>query len=269
MQKASVSAVVASGFPPGLMRLAYTSGYDGQEDEALFIPPVSGSDWIVCLHGFGGRANQIFVRSDIRQAWLPVYLERGYGVFSPNLRGDSWMNTAAVFDLHELLGYLRLSYGAGRFVFSSGSMGGVGSLIYACHHPGDVSGLDLHGAVCDMSAYHGFCCGIDDPLVHAIGCSIEKAYGGTPEEIPDIYKSMSPCEYANILADIPFFLMHGAEDSVMPVSQSRRLAGLLQDSRLFTYMEIPGGGHDAPLRIERNMIPGFPGPLEWLEHFLK
>ena len=267
MQKVSVSAVNSTGFPEGLQRLCYVSGYDGLEDEALLLPPKEGGWWIVCLHGFEGRSNQIFMRRDIKQSWLPEFLKGGYGVLSPNLRGDSWMNQNSRLDLSELLDYLREDYGARHFIFTSGSMGATGSLIYACHRPEDVSGLDLHGAASDMAAYYAFCNASQDPLVQKVCNSIVMAYGGTPGEAPKVYYEQSALNYASILRGIPFFLMHGSLDSVMPVSQSRRLAAALCDSSRFVYMEVPGGDHNAPLALEGQLLPGHPSSLEWIRSF--
>ncbi len=269
MRQVSVSTVSASGFPAGLARLSYASDYDGVSDEALFLPPTSGDWWVVCLHGFAGHSNQIFVRRDIKQSWLPVFIEGGYGVFSPNLRGDAWMNEAAQFDLQQLLEYLRNHHGARHFIFMSGSMGAAGSLIYSAAHPEDVDGLDLHGCVCDMASYHDFCMSSPLPLAQEVGRSIEVAYGGTPLERPDVYAAQTALNHANVLCEIPFFLMHGSVDSVMPVAQSRRLAAALANSVKFAYMEVPGGDHDAPLSLERNLLPCLHSPLDWIRNFHK
>ena len=267
MRQVSVSKVCASGFPTGLLRLSYASDYDGAPDDALLLPPASGDWWIVCLHGFAGHSNQIFVRRDIKQSWLPAFLEGGYGVFSPNLRGDAWMNEAARHDLRQLLEYLRRNYGARHFIFTSGSMGAAGSLIYAAAHPEDVAGLDLHGTVCDMAAYYRFCNESALPLAQDVCSSIKVAYGGTPLEKPSVYMENSAIMRTDILCGLPLFLMHGSLDCVMPVAQSRRLAAALANSSKFAYMEVPGGDHNAPLSLERNLLPGFTSPLEWIRSF--
>ena len=269
MRQVAVSKISASGFPEGLLRLSYESDCDGFLDEALLLPPSAGEWWVVCLHGFAGHSNQIFVRKDIKQNWLPAFIEGGYGVFSPNLRGDAWMNEAAQFDLQQLLGHLRQHFGARHFIFTSGSMGAAGSLIYAFRHPEDVDGLDLHGTVCDMAAYYESCSESKLPLVNEVRQSLARAYGATPKENPDIYASQSAIRHANVLHGIPFFLMHGSLDEIMPVAQSRRLAAALADSSRFAYMEVPGGDHNAPLSLERNLLPGMTSPLDWIRSFHK
>ena len=233
------------------------------------MPPASSDWWVVCLHGFAGHSNQIFVRRDIKQSWLPVFINGGYGVFSPNLRCDAWMNEAAQFDLRQLLECLRQHHGARHFIFMSGSMGAAGSLIYAVTHSEDVDGLDLHGAVCDMAAYHDFCMESPLPLAQEVGRSIEVAYGGSPLERPSVYAAQSAILRADVLSEMPFFLMHGSLDRVMPVAQSRHLAAALANSAKFAYMEVPGGDHDAPLSLERNLLPGMPSPLDWIRSFRK
>ncbi|MEK6796978.1 MAG: alpha/beta fold hydrolase [Spirochaetota bacterium] len=231
-------------FPPGLRRVTYTNEHDGSHDWALALPGDS-STWAVNLHGHGSHGDQLYTRQDIRDRWLPEFISAGVGILTPNLRGNAWMNDAAVSDLHALIGHIRDACGGERFVFFGGSMGGAGNLIYAIRHPEDVHGVIALGAVSDIASFwqwaknhHG--------TPSAIAKAIADAYGGTPDERPSAYEAHSVIRHHERLS-MPVFLAHGAVDAVMPVSQARQLAEVKYGDARFMYHELPIGDHDAPL----------------------
>ncbi len=263
---ASLSKHEFKGFPEGLLRLDYCSGIDKQPDWAMLLPPKQGiRTWAVVIHGHGSKGNQLYVRPDLQQYWLPEYIQRGLGILTPTLRENAWMSPAAVQDMDALLQFVRHKFDAEKFVFSSGSMGGTSNLIYACQRPQNVAGIIARGAVCDLPAYHAFCrllpgtpeaAAFDQSelartqaIRQEIADSLELHYGGTPAEKPDIYDAHSPLFHTKCLQQIPIYLSHGTADALMPVSQSRRLAGALANHPHFTYIEIPGGNHDSPLTV--------------------
>ncbi len=252
------------GFPAGLLRLDYKSGVDQQADWALLLPPGEGvRTWVVVIHGHGSKGNQLYVRPDLQQHWLPEYLRRGFGILTPTLRGNAWMSPAAVEDMDALLSFVRQKFAAEKFLFSSGSMGGTSNLIYGSLRPHNVAGIVARGAVCDLAAYHAFCRLQPSSLNSAaldqaelaktqhvrtdIADSLELHYGGTPAEKATLYQAHSPLFHSENLQQIPIYLSHGGADVLMPVSQSRRLAAALADHPRFTYIEIPHGSHDSPL----------------------
>jgi len=252
------------GFPEGLLKLDYQSPVDGQEDWAMLLPAGAGiHTWAVVIHGHGSKGNQLYVRPDLQQYWLPEYLQRGIGILTPTLRGNAWMSPTAVQDMDALLAYVRQQFGAKQFIFSSGSMGGTSNLIYASLRPQNVAGIIARGAVCDLAAYHAFCrLQADDQkavqydratllrtmdIRQEIADSLELHYGGTPAEKAELYRKHSPLFHAEKMLEIPIFLTHGTADELMPVSQSRQFAGALAKHPHFAYIEIPGGNHDSPL----------------------
>ncbi len=261
-----ISMVDHAGFPAGFSIMEYYSNSDGFRDNAFFRPAPAGGDWVVVLHGFGSHGNQLFMRKDIRRTWLPVYLERGLGLLTPNLRNDPWMNPAAVEDMDSLLDFFRDNYGARRFFFESGSMGASGSLIYAALRPDNVAGVVARGAATDLAAYHGWCraAGAKDALLGDIADSFEAAYGGTPEENTGLYRLHSPIFHVDNMKGIPIYLLHGTQDGLMPVSQSRRFAGAMGDNPLFAYVEIADGPHDAPLSVPGWEDSAIRAPLKWV-----
>jgi len=254
--KAEVGNWLHAAAPSGVGRISYSSDQDGATDWALAWPPLRGQAWVVHLHGHGSSGDQIFTRRDIADRWLAHYRKLGLGVLGPNLRGNAYMCPEAVADLHALLAWVRGEYGARQFYFLSGSMGGIGNLIYAILHPEDVYAAAALGSATDLASYHGWCCAHPGGIRDEIRLAIEAAYGGRPDQVPERYAAHSVTRHADRLV-MPLLLAHGAADEVIPVEQSRELHGRLSGAQDVKYVEIAGGGHDAPLHDA--------GMLEWLD----
>lgn len=240
-----IAPATGPAFPAGVARLAYHSPVDNRADWALWKPGTRGRPTVVCLHGWGSDGDQLYVRADVRAHWLALFDAAGVGVLTPHLRGNVFMNAPAAADLHALLAAVRTRFRAGPFVFFSGSMGGSGNLIYAARHPEDVAAVAALGCVTDIADYYRWAREAPLPLARDIAGTIRDAYGGEPHEAPEAYAAHSVLAHADRLA-MPVFLAHGASDPVIPVDQSRRLA---LRNPAFRYVEIAGGGHDAPLFI--------------------
>jgi len=237
---------VGEFFPEGIQRLDYKSGIDGFKDWALLLPAKNSHLWIIMIHGHGSTGDQLYTRRDLREKWLPVFLGSGAGILTVNLRGNSWMGPAAAEDMHALVGFLRDEYKMQKSIFFSGSMGGTINLIYGVLYPDDVNGIIARGAASDLTTYYQWCRQQDKPILREIAEAIKNSYGGTPDEIPAIYRKHSALLNAEKLV-MPVFLSHGGADTIIPVEQSRTLADKMRDSKNFFYHEIPGGNHDSPL----------------------
>jgi len=243
--------------PDGVYRVDYTSVADGTRDWALVRPPESGrGDWIVNLHGHGSTGDQLYTRADLGPR-KDQFLAAGFGILTPNLRGNAWMCPAAVQDLHALLEHLRVRHGAQRFVFYSGSMGGTSTLIYAVRYPEDVAGLAALCPATDLPSYYDWLDRGDPPVLNEIQDAIRTAYRGSPKTRPDVFAANSALANAERLT-MPVALVHGDADATIPVEQTRRLVQRLRDMEAtFTYRELSGGHHDSP-------ITGADGMLEWV-----
>ena len=242
MRDASLQPLPATSLGvPGLLRLDYTSSRDGLRDWALLRHPAPGvRTWVICLHGFNANANQLFMRRDLKRLWLPRYLEHGFGILSPTLRGDAWMNPPAIDDLDDLIDYLR-SLGATRLLIESGSMGATGALLYASARPHSVQAVIARSAIHDLRAYRDFCRAHAHrhPLLQPIADSLDRAYGTS-------FPHLDP----NALRTLPLLLAHGTDDPIMPISFPRQLVGLLHDHPRLRYCELPRGDHEAPLALQ-------------------
>lgn len=246
------AGAAGSAFPPGVLRVSYSSAVDGASDWALAWPPATGRTWAVVLHGHGSHGDQLYTREDVRRAWLTPLRAAGAGILTPNLRDNAWMAPAAATDLHDLLDWARRRFGATRFVFVSGSMGGSGNLIYATLHPGDCAAVVALGAATDLAAYHDWCAQQTGAIQRQVAAAIETAYGGPPARKPELYRQHSPL-YQTARLTMPVFLAHGERDTLMPVSQMRALAAELAGRQDCVYSEMVKGGHDAPLTCQPAM----------------
>jgi len=232
---------------PGLTRLEYVSPVDGWKDWALLAEPATGcDDWVVMIHGHGSAGNQLFVRPDLRDTWLPLFRREGVGLLTLHLRGNAWMSPAAAEDLTALLVWLRRLHPLARFILASGSMGGTSNLIYAAVHPEQVQGVIALCPATDLADYLAWCRGRTPPVLREIEAAIRSAYGGGPEDQPAVYRRHSAVAQARALT-MPVVVAHAEADAIIPVEQSRRLAAALPAEAPFRYREIPGGHHDSPL----------------------
>lgn len=239
---------VADGkvFPEGTVRINYTSPVDGHKDWALFRPGDPSKPVIVNIHGSFSSGDQLYTRKDIRNHFLPVFLRENLGILTPNLRGTVYMCPAAVVDMAGLLDVIETRFvKKPRFIFLSGSGGASSSQIFAVRRPERVQGLVVLGA-CDLVDRLNFARQSNLPVMQRLAQAIIRSYGGTPEEIPEVYRAHSVLANANRLT-MPFLLASGEKDALIPIEKVRLVAAALKHHPNFTYKEIANGNHDSPL----------------------
>ena len=67
--------------------------------------------------------------------------------------------------------------------------------------------------------------------------------GGTPQEVPERYRDASPLTWIDD-DTVPFLVVHGSADDVVPVAHSRQLVAALQTATVpVTFIELPAAGH--------------------------
>ena len=93
--------------------------------------------------------------------------------------------------------------------------------------------VDLAGDV-DLAAY------TQPPALHEVVALL----GGTPQEVPERYRDASPLSWIDGRT-APFLVVHGTQDDVVPIEQSRRLVAALRAAGVeVQYVELAGAGHD-------------------------
>lgn len=76
--------------------------------------------------------------------------------------------------------------------------------------------------------------------------AIIAAYGGTPEQLPALYRAHSVIANKDRLT-MPFLLASGEKDALVPIDKVRLVAEALREQPGFTYWEVEGGDHDSTL----------------------
>jgi acetyl esterase/lipase len=93
--------------------------------------------------------------------------------------------------------------------------------------------VDLAGDV-DLTAY------TRPPALHEVVALL----GGTVQEVPERYRDASPLTWID-RRTVPFLVIHGDQDDVVPIEQSLRLVSALRAAGVEEeYMELADAGHD-------------------------
>lgn len=150
-----------------------------------------------------------------------------------------------------------------KIVLAGASSGGAMALL-AAYAPGkedfvpeDVGEVDLGAAgviafyaPSDLAAYYAFNDYGDEaaPVLDTIGLPdtrfvLADLLGGNPAQVPDAYAQYSALSYVH--ADCPpTLLLHGEQDSAVPVESSRKLAAALEAAGApVIYVELPSNEH--------------------------
>jgi len=152
----------------------------------------------------------------------------------------------AAADLHALLDYLRKEHGARKFVFFGGSMGGTSSLIYATLHPQDVSVCVACCPDTDLPSFLDFCRVEKNQKDYTVLKDVLQKITAFYKNDAAVIARHSALQHVDKLT-MPIRIVHGAQDPLAPVDQSRRLKAALEGRNThFVYVEIPGGGHETP-----------------------
>ncbi len=232
--------------PQGTMRLSYARPGDGKQDWTIWWPGQRTGCCAVCFHGHGSGADQLYVRKDIRELWMPSFRRLGLSLLTPGMGNTHWMGPQTVGELHWLLGEVRRRFGIERFYFVGGSMGGASVLTYAVLHPQDVRAIVSLCPVTDAGRYHGWLLRFTEGIMLEIRRAIEDAHGGPPSAAAEVYAAHAANRHASRLT-MPLLLVHAEGDAAVPVEESRQLAAELKGKKDFTYVEMPGGNHDSPI----------------------
>lgn len=245
-------ALETQTFPVETMRYIAS---DGLEIEGFVTWPEQGegpaTPLIVLPHG--GPESRDFVGFDEVPQFLATL---GYAVFQPNFRGSygygraftqaghrNWatsMQSDITDGVHRLIGDGRVD--ADRICIAGFSYGGYAALTSSAQHPELYRCTIAGGAVTDMEDFLRF---------------KEDRHGDSAREYwveqfgdPDIeadrqaMQAQSPVNMAGQLRS-PILLLHGSEDTLVPVEQSRDMAGALAAAGIpHVYIEEDGGYHN-------------------------
>ncbi len=223
--------------------IGYFTGTDGAEHaywlELPQMEPGRKYPLILHFHGHGGGTppNIANIQTEPFARFRELALEHGYILAAPAYGRSSWMNASGRRIARDFLRFLvkHLPVDTTR-VYSTGvSMGGGGALTFAMFYPRRVAAVVDFMGVSDFARFY------NAGFYHD---SLQRAFGGTPEEVPDVYREQSAALNAEKLADVPVLIIHGDADRTVPVWNSRILHSVLKAAGgTVKYIEVPGGTH--------------------------
>jgi acetyl esterase/lipase len=212
--------LVATPPPRAAKRVSYGPGALQFGD--LWLPAASSKrTTVVYLHGGCWQAEYSLEHASYAAAALA---EAGYVVWTPEYRrlgdpGGGWPGTfddvAAAVDFVAVLGKAEVTMDASRVILAGHSAGGQLAL-WAAARPVQARPIGVVGlaAITHLAAY-GAASG-------SCNASVTPLMGGTPEQVGDRYRAVSPIERLPI--GVPVRLVHGERDPIVSLEQAREFA---------------------------------------------
>jgi dipeptidyl aminopeptidase/acylaminoacyl peptidase len=262
------------------VQLAPRRGYEYTARDGTSIPAyltrppgASGPTALVVLP-HGGPASRDYDGFD----WIAHFLaSRGYTVLQPNFRGS-----AGFGDAWETAGHGEWGIGVMQHDISDGvaaliaaeladpdrvcivgaSYGGYAALAGAVFTPEIYRCAAAIAPVSDLSDMFAFARNRQGGASSAVSYWLDAMGGGNPAGLNDRLRAASPAAHA-ARANAPILLVHGRDDSVVPIEQSRAMESALRAAgKEVELIELDGEDHwlsVAPTRL---------ATLEAIENFL-
>jgi len=214
--------------------------------------------FILHFHGRGGSAERSNLHAPEFSEFRRLAMERGYIVAVPGYGSDCWMNAEAEDITLECIRFLRqrLAIDPKRFYVLGCSMGGGAALTFSARHPEMISAIcDIFG-VTDFERFYkaGF-----------YNKSIGAAFGGSPDEKPEVYQERSAISHIDVLKSKPLLVIHGDKDDCVPIWNSKVLVEKLKAAGASPeFIIVPGKGHDNGIiqGLENKVLDFFDGAVK-------
>jgi acetyl esterase/lipase len=245
--------------------LTYTSTSQGLEQLDVYLPrgapPPGGWPVILAIHGGGWRR---FDKRDYGQRIASAFVSKGYAVVAPNYLLSSPGNPTWPENLQDVQDAVRwVRTHAGQFGFNGGEIAAMGESAGAnlANLLGTESTPNTSQAASDsVQAVVSFSSPTDLTALYnqspAASGAVAQLLGGPPGTVPNNYLAASPA--MQVTPDsAPTLLIHGADDPLVPDSQSIELATALTQAGVRNQLILlPGKGHDLrfPIDTPRNLV---------------
>jgi len=236
-RNAAKSGYVHRGISPDGTKFEYWIGLPPQ------YAPGKPSPTIAFFHcrGWGQNAYKTNILDKNFEKFRKEAFKRGYILLGITYGENSWMNLqgqkramAAIKDATK-----RYSIDPARLYGMGISMGGCGCMILAMNHP------RLFRALCDIAGISDYTAFYNAGKYNQ---KLREALGGSPTEVPKVYKNLSVINFPKAFVNTPVCIIHGNADRTVPVEQSKNLARVLRKTGVMVnYLEVPGVGHSTAL----------------------
>ena len=226
--------------------LNFTSTYDGSAQTAYLQLPdnyetSSTLPLLVWVQGMGTPPSHGLSYIGSQAA------ERGWLLLVATMHGERTSGLtnlgapAAQRDLIDALERVKRDYKVDRTrVWLAGiSMGGLTGGLVLGNYPNRFAAAVLLMGISDLEAWYDE----TKDSYAAIANSIVAECGGTPTQVPDEYVRRSVLAHASILADMPIYISHGSNDTLVPTSHSQNLIDAIEqhDPAMLEVVWFDGG----------------------------
>jgi dipeptidyl aminopeptidase/acylaminoacyl peptidase len=248
------------------------STFDGRQIPAWFYRPSIKSDRLppVIVHPHGGPEGQ--TRPNFN-GLLQYFIQRGYAILAPNVRGSSGYGTAymnldnttkrmdSVADLAHAAYWLR-DHKQGdpkRLAVYGGSYGGFMVLAAVTHYP------DLWAAGIDVVGIANFVTFIEK--TGAYRRAHREAEYGNLREHRAFFEKISPIHHVDKIR-CPMMVIHGANDPRVPIAEAEQIVAALHKRGVAVeYLRYEDEGHG--LAKLKNRLDAYSKMADFLDKYLK
>jgi acetyl esterase/lipase len=238
---------------------------DGQSELLdVYIPrtpePAGGFPVMVSIHGGGWRR---FDKTGFGLRTAAAFARNGYAVVSPNYvlsapGSPSW--PINFDDVQAAVRWVRSNASRMGFnpneIVAEGESAGANLAALLGTYSTQTTGAAVSAAVdavvavstpTDLTALYR-----ESP---SAGFAAAQFLGGSPEQVPANYIAASPIDHVSP-GDPPMLLIHGRQDPLIPVSQSREMRSALTAAGVRNQLLLVNGGHglDFPANYS-NLVP--------------
>jgi dipeptidyl aminopeptidase/acylaminoacyl peptidase len=252
--------------------LIHYKSFDGRTIPAWFYRPAAQGGRLppVIVYPHGGPESQ--TRPNF-SALFQYFVQRGYAILAPNVRGSSGHGTAfmnldnttkrmdSVADLAHAAYWLRDQKQGDpkRVAVYGGSYGGFMVLAAVTHYP-DLwaAGIDVVG-ICNFVTFM--------EKTGAYRRAHREAEYGNLREHRDFFEKISPIHHVDKIT-CPMMVIHGANDPRVPVEEAQQIvAALRKRSVPVEYLRYEDEGHG--LVKLKNRLDAYPKMADFLDKYLK
>jgi len=245
-------AAASSSLSARTERRIFVSHVDGQTDVfGLLRPDLKTSqanfNLVVYLHGMGSSyLEPFFVPQGLSVADAIVNTHSDTVLISPSYRrAASWGNDPAMSDITQNIREICQEFPINKIVLMGTSMGGCTVLAYAAAAPADIK-AKLVGVVSVESA--GDLLALYNESLHpGIKRAMNKAFGGSPSEVPELYKRKSFLSNVDGLPrGVRVAVISARQDDIVPPRLQRELVAALEKHNVAVKLIEVDGGHQTP-----------------------